>query len=287
MSGLLALAFAAGMVAPVNPCGFALLPAWITQTLGETADAAVPARLIRALGAGAALTAGFVGTLMVAGLIVSAGARWLISAAPALGLAIGVLLVLAGLAMLTGRSLTLRLPSIPDRATEGPRAARMVVFGVGYAASSLSCTFGVLLAVIGQAQAAEGVTGLVMVFATYSAGSATVLLLLAVATGLAGTALNRKVRTLARYGPRITAAILVVTGLYLAWYWYPAATGAASGRTASLTPLSATASTWIQAHTTAIAIAAALTVVAVVVLVLRQRIINREGQTDVSHSVSD
>mgnify|MGYP006876152035 CR=1 FL=1 len=27
------LAFAAGMVAPVNPCGFALLPAWITGTI--------------------------------------------------------------------------------------------------------------------------------------------------------------------------------------------------------------------------------------------------------------
>ncbi|MGA9374044.1 MAG: cytochrome c biogenesis protein CcdA, partial [Mycobacterium sp.] len=36
MGGLLTLAFAAGMVAPVNPCGFALLPAWITHTLGDT-----------------------------------------------------------------------------------------------------------------------------------------------------------------------------------------------------------------------------------------------------------
>ena len=30
---LLALAFTAGMLAPVNPCGFALLPAWITGTI--------------------------------------------------------------------------------------------------------------------------------------------------------------------------------------------------------------------------------------------------------------
>ena len=37
MNGLLALAFTAGMLAPVNPCGFALLPAWITHTLGDTA----------------------------------------------------------------------------------------------------------------------------------------------------------------------------------------------------------------------------------------------------------
>ena len=35
MTALLALAFAAGMIAPVNPCGFALLPAWIAQTIGD------------------------------------------------------------------------------------------------------------------------------------------------------------------------------------------------------------------------------------------------------------
>ena len=35
MGGLLTLAFAAGMVAPVNPCGFALLPAWISHTIGD------------------------------------------------------------------------------------------------------------------------------------------------------------------------------------------------------------------------------------------------------------
>ncbi|MDX5578534.1 cytochrome c biogenesis protein CcdA, partial [Streptomyces sp. ID01-9D] len=119
MNGLLALAFAAGMIAPVNPCGFALLPAWITYALGDTATSPLPARLGRALRSGAALTIGFAGTLAAAGITVSAGARTLISAAPWLGLAVGVLLLLLGLAMLTGRSLTLRLPASPRRAAEG------------------------------------------------------------------------------------------------------------------------------------------------------------------------
>jgi len=71
MSGLLALAFAAGMVAPVNPCGFALLPAWITLSAGDARTHALQARLIRALNAGLALTIGFAGTLVVVGLVVS------------------------------------------------------------------------------------------------------------------------------------------------------------------------------------------------------------------------
>lgn len=78
-----------------------------------------PVRLTRALRSGIALTIGFAGTLMAAGLLISAGARGLVQAAPWLGLAIGVVLVLLGLAMLAGRSLSLRLPARPA----GPQTA--------------------------------------------------------------------------------------------------------------------------------------------------------------------
>ena len=188
MGGLLSLAFAAGMVAPVNPCGFALLPAWISQTLGDADASPVPVRLLRALRSGIALAIGFAGTLAAAGLLVSAGARGLIQAAPKLGLAVGVLLVLLGLWMLAGRSISVRLPRITGRATEGlPPTARMLVFGIGYALASLSCTFGVILAVIAQAQATASYAGLLLVFGVYAAGSASILLLLALATTAAGT----------------------------------------------------------------------------------------------------
>ena len=191
MGGLLSLAFAAGMVAPVNPCGFALLPAWISQTLGDADASPVPVRLLRALRSGIALAIGFAGTLAAAGLLVSAGARGLIQAAPKLGLAVGVLLVLLGLWMLAGRSISVRLPRITGRATEGlPPTARMLVFGIGYALASLSCTFGVILAVIAQAQATASYAGLLLVFGVYAAGSASILLLLALATTAAGTGLT-------------------------------------------------------------------------------------------------
>jgi cytochrome c-type biogenesis protein len=278
VNGLLALAFAAGMIAPVNPCGFALLPAWITYALGDADTSPLPVRLARARRSGAALTVGFAGTLAAAGLVVSAGARALIQAAPWLGLATGVILLLLGLAMLTGRTLTLRLPGTPSRAAEGPPTARrMAVFGIGYAAASLSCTFGVLLAVIAQAQATASYGGLLLVFAAYAAGSATVLLLIAVITAAAGAALTRKITALARYGPRVTAAVLVATGAYLAWYWYPAATNgtATASRAGGLARFSATVSTWVQAHSTLIALIAAAAVLLVAALAVRHRLRSR------------
>ncbi|MTB73053.1 MULTISPECIES: cytochrome c biogenesis CcdA family protein [Micrococcales] len=275
MGGLLTLAFAAGMVAPVNPCGFALLPAWLTQTLGEGDASPTPVRLLRALRSGLALTVGFAGTLAAAGLLVSAGARGLIQAAPRLGLAVGIVLMLLGLWMLVGRSISLKLPQIPGRSTAGlPPTARMVVFGVGYALASLSCTFGVILAVIAQAQATASYAGLLLVFAVYAAGSAAVLLLLALATAAAGTELTRHVARLARFGPRITALVLLLTGAYLAWYWFPAATSdapVAAGRTGGLTGLSATVSSWVQEQTSLLTLLAAAAVVLALALGILQR----------------
>ncbi|MBD2764768.1 cytochrome c biogenesis protein CcdA [Kocuria sp. cx-455] len=277
MGGLLALAFAAGMIAPVNPCGFALLPAWIAHTLGDADASPVPVRVLRALRAGLALSIGFAGTLALAGVVVSAGARGLIQAAPALGLAVGAVLVLLGAAMLAGRSISLRLPSIPGRATERlPSTVRMVVFGVGYAAASLSCTVGVLLAVIAQAQATASFSGLLLVFGVYAAGSATVLLLVAMTTATAGSLLTRRVAALARYGPKVTAAVLVLTGIYLTWYWFPAATSdaPASGRTDGIAAVSAAVSGWLQGQTvliTGLSIAAVLLALVVGALQRRRR----------------
>lgn len=272
MGGLLSLAFAAGMVAPVNPCGFALLPAWISQTLGDADASPVPVRLLRALRSGIALAIGFAGTLAAAGLLVSAGARGLIQAAPKLGLAVGVLLVLLGLWMLAGRSISVRLPRITGRATEGlPPTARMLVFGIGYALASLSCTFGVILAVIAQAQATASYAGLLLVFGVYAAGSASILLLLALATTAAGTGLTRHVARLGSYGPRITGAVLLLTGVYLAWYWWPAAATAdnnlvATGRAGGVARLSTTLSGWVQAHTAPIAALAVISLLVVLAL---------------------
>lgn len=270
MAGLLALAFAAGMVAPVNPCGFALLPAWITLTAGDAHTHALPTRLVRALNAGLALTIGFAGTLVVVGLVVSAGAHAIIDAAPWLGLIVGVVLLLLGLVMLTGHPLGLRLPRRAVRPRVGGHGiGRSVAYGVGFAAASLSCTFGVLLAVIAQAQATATYTGLLVVFAVYAAGSATILLLLAVATAVAGTALTRRAATLARLGPKVTAIVLVLTGAYLAWYWYPlAVTGDSSSTGNPMARFAAAASTWVQAHDGLIALAAAGAVLGAVTLVV-------------------
>ena len=258
---LLTLAFTAGLLAPVNPCGFALLPAYLTHTATPRPGAALPERLLRSLAAGAALAAGFALSLCAAGLAISAGAHQLIRAAPWLGFTVGVLLALLGLAGLAGHAPRLRLHlPIPGPRASGAIAGpgRWALFGVGYAAASLACTIAVLLAVITQAQASTTITGQVAVFAAYATGSISLLLVLSAAAALAGSALARWARALAHYQARVTAALLLLTGGYVATYWWPAVSGSrpTGHGLAAIDRWSATSTTWLQAHTTTIAAAA-------------------------------
>lgn len=119
-----------------------------------------------------------------------------------------------------------------------------------------------LLAVIAQAQATAGWAALLVVFAVYAAGAATVLLLVSLATAAAGTAATRYLAVLARHGTRITAVVLVATGAYLVWYWWPAAIGSTGGAAMGSTAWSAAVSIWIQNHTGTVIILAVAAVAA-------------------------
>ena len=102
-------AFGVGMVAAVNPCGFAMLPAYLSLYLGAHEEGfdkhPSMSRLLRALLVGATVSSGFVVLFGLAGLVISAGATLLLEVMPALGIVIGGVLVLVGIWMLAGRTL--------------------------------------------------------------------------------------------------------------------------------------------------------------------------------------
>ena len=94
----LGYAFAAGMVASVNPCGVLMLSSYaFYQVRTEGTDASPARRASRAVLISIIVTIGFVVIFGVVGGIVSAGGQWLIAAFPYAGLAIGIgMMVLVG-----------------------------------------------------------------------------------------------------------------------------------------------------------------------------------------------
>jgi cytochrome c-type biogenesis protein len=272
---LVSLAFGAGILATVNPCGFAVLPAFFALYFGDhTIQTPVNAgRLGEGLAVGGAVSLGFAGVFITAGLVVSAGLRSLAGVVPWVAVGVGVTLAVAGIAILAGRHVGVSIcaPLRPGAARTG---RSMVIFGAGYAAASLSCTLGVLLAVVAQATATHNPLQMLAVLAAYGAGSATVLTALAVGAATARVGLQRGLRQLLPVAGRLGGAVLVASGVYLVVYWWPAL-GHTTGRGRAPVSLPDAASAWLSrlldGHTGSFAALSATLAAAAAVTALRAR----------------
>jgi cytochrome c-type biogenesis protein len=109
-------AFSAGMVATLNPCGFALLPTLVSYYLGtserEFQQASLVARLGRGLLLGLLVSAGFLTVFAVAGVVAALGSHVLYAVTPWATVVIGAVLVLLGGWLLLGHSVHVPLPEL-------------------------------------------------------------------------------------------------------------------------------------------------------------------------------
>lgn len=216
----MAFALAAGGLAAVNPCGFALLPAYLSLfVLSE--DRSTGRAVARALVATASMTLGFVMVFALFGLALTpvAGAvqRWL----PIATVAIGLALVLFGLFLLAGRTLVLHVPFL--RLTADPAASprTMGLYGVSYAIASLGCTIGPFLAVTATTFRAGNLIDGVAAYVAYGLGMGIVVATLAIGAALTSRAVADRFRQLIPQLTRLSGLLLIVAGLYVGWYgWY-------------------------------------------------------------------
>ena len=238
----LSLAFGAGVLSTFNPCGFALLPAYVSYTVEQQVQAAPDhkvggwSHLLRGGLLGLPLAAGFLLVFLLAGSALALGGRLLVQLFPWLAILVGVgLVLLGGWSLLTRRALD--LPRLGAVATRGgvPRVARQGagaqsetppprvwraawVFGLGYGLSSLGCTLPVFLLVIGTASTASGVGGAALVLASYAAGMVLVLLAVALAATQVGDLLRATIVPLLRWVQPLAALLLIAAGGYIVFY---------------------------------------------------------------------
>lgn len=218
---VLTLALVAGAVAAFNPCGFALLPAYLTMLVatpdGDPGRAAAAGRALRFT---TGMTVGFVAVFGAFALVVAPLAlsveRWL----PVLTVVLGVVLLGLGGWLLAGHELA--LPSL-RRAGRAPSRSwfSLVGYGATFALASLSCTIAPFLAVTTTALRTGSVPGVVAAFVAYALGMGAVVGVLAVAAATATSSLTARLRRASPVIARLSGALLVVAGAYVAWYgWF-------------------------------------------------------------------
>ncbi|WP_148288595.1 cytochrome c biogenesis CcdA family protein [Ilumatobacter nonamiensis] len=212
----LALAFTAGMIASINPCGFALLPAYVGAFVaGDDTTVRADRRILRAVGVSVAVSAGFAVMFIAVGIVFSSVSVALRRQMPWVTIAIGVIMLAMGVASIVGWK-----PRLPfqNRASLGRRdAVGMATFGFVYALVSLSCTLGPFLSVSAFAMQRSFLGGIVT-YVVYAAGMGTIILALSVSAALAHESLVGTLGGAARYAPRLAGVLLVLSGGYAVWY---------------------------------------------------------------------
>lgn len=213
MTPALLFAFTAGAVAAVNPCGWAMLPAWFARRLDDAGDS-MP--VVAALRAGVLATAGFIVIFGLAGAALALGAAWLGPLLPVVGLGVGVVLAAVGGASL----LDLRWSTLP-----GGEVCRTVsdrhgslVFGIGYGLLSLSCTLPIFLAALGFSLTGTPLD-LALNMLAYALGMGTVLSSLGIAAATAGAGFGQLTPQGAVILRKISAALLLAAAAYVIFYW--------------------------------------------------------------------
>jgi cytochrome c-type biogenesis protein len=222
MSGLpIGLALAAGAVAVVNPCGFALLPAYASMLVRGGGSPSLPVAVGRALAFAGAMTLGFGLVFGLFGLALASVAGPIQERLPWFTVVLGLVLAAAGAWLVAGRS----LPGPRLGSSRGPALSRSVLsmslFGAAYALASLGCTIGpFLVTVVATFRTGSTIEG-AGVFAAYAAGMGLVVAVVSVSIALARTSVVTMIRRTGRIAARLGGLLLLVAGVYVAYYgWY-------------------------------------------------------------------
>jgi cytochrome c biogenesis protein CcdA len=215
---LMGLAFGAGLVAVLNPCGFAMLPVYMTLVVRGDAAGQLSA-LRRAAVATIDMVLGFMTVFGAFGLLTVSAASAVQQYLPYVTVLIGTVLVGLGIWSLAGRHLPGLNPVIRSgRWAPTVRGGSMFGYGIGYAIASLSCTIGPFLAVT----AASFRTGLIvdglLTYLVYAAGMSLIVGVLAIAAAFANPIGMYRMRRILPYINRIGGALVLIVGLYVAYY---------------------------------------------------------------------
>ena len=215
-----AYALLLGAVAAFNPCGFALLPAYIIVIVTGSAEASTSriVALRRAAGFGLAMTLGLMAVFTAFGLLFGAVSLSLqesiLPYVSYVTVAIGVVLTWLGVVLvikgeLRGPGLRMQL--------RAPHASfySQVGYGASFAVASLSCTIGLFLAVVSQALVASNPLGTVLPFAIYGVGMSASVVTVSLLAALAGSGVAAALRNETMLIMRLGGVLMILAGLYV------------------------------------------------------------------------
>jgi cytochrome c-type biogenesis protein len=217
----LATSFTAGLLAAINPCGFVLLPTYLVYFLGmeNLRPGTERASVLRALKVSTAVSAGFMSVFVLIGAITKLSTNWFVEKAEWPSLVIGLALVVLGISMLFGYRLPFTTPKL-DVGKRDRSVPSMYIFGIAYAIASIGCTIAPFTGVVLGSFSTDGLAAGIAAIVLYGVGMAIVVTGLTVALAMANVTLLKFLRRGMAWFEQFAGILLILTRMYLSWYWY-------------------------------------------------------------------
>ena len=189
-TALFSLAFSAGLITFLNPCGFALLPVYLVYYFKNEGleNQSSLKRIFYGILFGITVSLGFIAVFLLIGSLVSLIGSRILRFVGFFDFAVGLLLVIIGFVFLFGKNVNLRwMTNFGERLKANKSKNRHISFflyGMGFALASLGCTLPIFLAIVAAAIKMHGILSSMMVFLVYSAGMSLFMIGFTVAVGL-------------------------------------------------------------------------------------------------------
>ena len=220
----LAFPLAAGLIAAFNPCGFAMLPAYLSYFLGIETKSGTDKFLsiLNGLKVSLALSMGFVFVFASLGILTNTliSEASIESRAGYITLGIGILLILLGLSMIRGFHPVLNIPRLKVSGINR-QLFSMFMFGVSYAFVSVGCSAPIFFITVGGSFSRDGIIDGIAVFIAYALGMSIVITVLTISLAIARSAIAEHLRSLLKHLNVISGFFLAISGFFLAAYgWW-------------------------------------------------------------------
>lgn len=207
----LAFAFTAGVLSIFSPCGYALLPGYVSYYLGSDLS------LVRAVVGGLACTLGLVTVFSVVGALASSLGALMPQLIPLLDILAAVILMVLGVAML--RQSNIPYLQLNVRPTTRRGLAGLYMFGLVYGIAGLGCSAPIFLSVLLFAVSESWLNG-VLTFTVYAIGMGVPLVLTSILVAEAKVMLLRRISGVTERLHKLGGTVLILVGLYLFYTYY-------------------------------------------------------------------
>ncbi|MFQ6080714.1 MAG: cytochrome c biogenesis CcdA family protein [Candidatus Bathyarchaeia archaeon] len=204
--------FAAGASALLSPCGFPMLPGYISYYMGSKAS------LGKAVPSGVACTLGLVTVFSIIGAMASILGSLINPYIPLLELVAGLATIVLGVSML----IEIKFPtfSLPLRAPKRRGFIGLFLYGAVYGLATLGCSAPIFFAILFWAIAGGGVLTGIITFMIYAMGMGLPLILTTILLAMAKEMTLKRMVKMLPWLQRISGIILIIIGVYLIYFYY-------------------------------------------------------------------